>query len=90
MVAQSDDDCTSQRGQFNENTNLIVLLGPVHAVGKHQPSLSVGVSDLHCQSLSACDDVRRPVCVLADEIFNKSDAAGEIYSQLLPYDCLEC
>ena len=89
MVAQRDDDCTSQSGQFNEDTNFIVLLGPVHAVRKHQSSLSVGVADLHCQSLSAGDYVRGPVCVLADEIFNKSDAAGEIDSQLLPYDCLE-
>ena len=89
MVAQRDDDCTSQSGQFNENANFIVLLGPVHAVRKHQSSLSVGVADLHCQSLSAGDDVRGPVCVLVDGIFNESDAAGEIYSQLLPYDCLE-
>ena len=89
MVAQRDDDCTSQSGQFNEDTNFIVLLGPVHAVRKHQSSLSVGVADLHCQSLSAGDYVRGPVCVLADKIFNKSDAAGEIYSQLLPNDCLE-
>ena len=89
VVAQGGDDCPSQSGQLDEHTDFVVLLGPVHGVSKHQSSLCVSVTDLHCKTLSAGDDIRWSVCVLVDGIFNQTDADGQIHSQLLPHNCLK-
>lgn len=46
-AAQSCSNGSSEGGEFDKDIHFELLLGPVHAVGKHQPSLCVSVAYLN-------------------------------------------
>lgn len=89
VAAQSCSNGSSEGGKFDEDINVVLLLGPVHAISKHKPSLGISVANFNRKSLSADDDIRRPVCILVDRVFDKSDAASQVYRNFLLDDCLE-
>lgn len=78
--AEGSADGPSESGQLDEGAGLEFLLGPVHAIRQYKSSLSISVSYLHSQSLSASNDVRRTIGVFVDGVLDQSDAAGEIDS----------
>ena len=80
---QGCSDGSSEGGELNKHIHIELLLGPMHAVSKHQSSLCIGVSDLDGKSLSANDDIGRPVCVFVNGVLDKSDAAGQIHGHFL-------
>lgn len=87
--AQCCSNGSSECGKFDKHIHVVLLLGPIHAVSKHQPSFCVSVSNLNWKSLSTNDDIGRPVCVLVDWVLNESDAACQVYWHFLFDYCLE-
>ena len=70
-VAEGEDHGSSESGELDHDLCILVcLLSPVHAVGKNKSAFSISVADLDSDSLSALDDVGRPVGVVGDKVLN--------------------
>lgn len=47
VAAQSCSNGSSEGGELDEDINVVLLLGPVHAIRKHKSSLCVGVTNFN-------------------------------------------
>ena len=48
FTTQSKDHRSSQSWKFNEDLRFVLLLDPVHAIGKDKSTFSICVADLNC------------------------------------------
>lgn len=89
-VAEGEDHGSSESGELDHDLCILIcLLSPVHAVGKNKSAFSISVADLDSDSLSALDDVGRPVGVVGDKVLNPAAWDSEVDLHSLFHNGLE-
>lgn len=51
----------------------------MHAVGQHESSLCVSISDLNSESLSGTDDIQGSVTVTTHKVLGETDYSHYVY-----------
>ena len=78
FFTQSDNNGTSECGQFNKIFNFEILLGPGHTVSKNQPALGICVSNFNCNALFTLYNIKRSIRIITNKILNKSHRDSKI------------
>lgn len=78
FFTQSDNNGTSECGQFNKIFNFEILLGPGHTISKNQPALGISIANFNRNALLTLYNIKRSIRIITNKILNKSHGDSKI------------